>query len=128
VLRLFLDHGDAPTHGGERPHVTVTMRYDDLARRIADAVLSYGGPVSAAEARRIACDADIVPAVLGSGSEVLDVGRANRLLTPAIRKALALRDKGCAWPGCDRPVASLSVKSSETRGVEFIRVGLVGVG
>ena len=54
---MFLDHGDAPTHGGERPHVTVTMRYDDLTQRIADAVLSYGGPVSAAEARRIACDA-----------------------------------------------------------------------
>ena len=99
VLRMFLDHGDAPTHGGERPHVTVTMRYDDLQRRIADAVLSYGGPVSAAEARRIACDAQITPAVLGTGSDVLDVGRASRLFTPAIRKAIALRDKGCAFPG-----------------------------
>jgi hypothetical protein len=105
VLRLFLNHGDAPTHGGERPHVTVTMRYDDLQHNIADAVLSYGGPVSAAEARRIACDADIIPAVLGSGSEVLDVGRANRLFTPPIRRALALRDNGCAFPTCDRPVA-----------------------
>jgi hypothetical protein len=81
------------------------MRYDDLQHNIADAVLSYGGPVSAAEARRIACDADIIPAVLGSGSEVLDVGRANRLFTPPIRRALALRDNGCAFPGCDRPVA-----------------------
>ena len=82
VLRMFLDHGDAPTHGGERPHVTITMRYDDLKKQIADAYLSYGGPISAAEASRFACDAGIVPAVLGTGSEVLDVGRANRLFTP----------------------------------------------
>ncbi|MET0862857.1 MAG: DUF222 domain-containing protein, partial [Nakamurella sp.] len=105
VLRLFLDHGDAPTHGGERPHVTVTMRYDDLTKRIEEAVLAYGGPISAGEARRIACDANITPAVLGSGSEVLDVGRAYRLFPPPIRKALALRDGGCCFPGCDRPAA-----------------------
>jgi hypothetical protein len=105
VLRMFLDHGDAPTNGGERPHVTVTMRYNDLKQRIEEAVLAYGGPISAAEARRIACDAGIIPVVMGSESEVLDVGRLSRLFTPAIRKALALRDKGCAFPGCDRPVA-----------------------
>jgi len=81
------------------------MRYDDLQQRIEQAVLACGGPINAAEARRIACDANIIPAVLGSDSEVLDVGRANRLFTPAIRKALALRDNGCAFPGCDRPVA-----------------------
>jgi hypothetical protein len=103
VLRMFLDHGDAPTHGGERPHVTVTMRYDDLQQRIANAVLAYGGPISAAEARRIACDAHIIPAVLGSDSEVLDVGRAQRLIPPPIRKAITLRDRGCTFPGCDRP-------------------------
>jgi hypothetical protein len=105
VLRMFLDHGDAPTNGGEHPHVTVTMRYNDLKQRIEEAVLAYGGPISAGEARRIACDAQIIPVVMGSESEVLDVGRTSRLITPAIRKALALRDKGCAFPGCDRPVA-----------------------
>ena len=105
VLRMFLDHGDAPTNGGERPHVTVTMRYNDLKQRIEKAVLAYGGPISAGEARRIACDAGIIPVVMGSESEVLDVGRTSRLFTPAIRKALALRDKGCAFPGCDWPVA-----------------------
>jgi hypothetical protein len=102
---MFLDHGDAPTNGGEHPHVSETMRYNDLTQRIEDAVLAYGGPISAGEARRIACDAQIIPAVLGSASDVLDVGRTSRLFTPAIRRALALRDKGCAFPGCDRPVA-----------------------
>ena len=100
VLRLFLDHGDAPTHGGERPHVTVTMRYDDLMRRIEGAYLSYGGPVSAAEARRIACDADIIPAVLGTGSEVLDVGGRT----------------GCSPPRSGKP-SLCGIKAARGRGV-----------
>ena len=47
--------------------------------------------------------ADLLPAVLGGASEVLDVGRAQRLVTPAIRAALALRDGGCVFPGCEKP-------------------------
>jgi hypothetical protein len=42
------------------------------------------------------CDADIVPVVLGGRGEVLDVGRAMRTATPAIRRAVTARDKGCA--------------------------------
>ena len=60
--------------------------------------------ISAAEARRLACDATIIPAVLGGPSELLDLGRGRRLFTGAARRALALRDRGCAFPGCDRPV------------------------
>ena len=105
VLRRFLDHGDAPTHGGERPHVTVTVDLEDLRAGLAGATLEHGGPIGAAEARMLACDADIIPMVMGSKSEVLDVGRANRLFTPAIRKAITKRDRGCAFPGCDRPAA-----------------------
>jgi hypothetical protein len=53
-------------------------------------------------ARRLACDATIIPMVLGAHSEPLDVGRAKRLVTPAQRRALIVRDGGCRWPGCDR--------------------------
>ena len=53
--------------------------------------------------RRIACDAGIIPAVLGSVSQPLDVGRQSRLATGPLRRALVLRDRGCAFPGCDRP-------------------------
>jgi Domain of unknown function (DUF222) len=53
--------------------------------------------------RRLACDAEIVPAVLGSDSEVLDVGRLRRLVTAAIWTALVLRDRHCTFPGCRRP-------------------------
>ena len=65
--------------------------------------LDTGAAISAAEARRMACDAQIVPAVLGGPSQVLDLGRARRLFTGPIRRALILRDRGCSFPSCDRP-------------------------
>ena len=65
--------------------------------------LDTGAPISAAEARRMACDAQILPAVLDGNSQPLDLGRARRLFTGPIRRALILRDRGCSFPGCDRP-------------------------
>jgi hypothetical protein len=59
--------------------------------------------LSVATLRRLACDAEIIPAVLGGHGEPLDVGRAKRLVTPAIWAALVIRDRHCAFPGCDRP-------------------------
>jgi hypothetical protein len=55
--------------------------------------------------RRIACDAMIIPVVLGSNAEILDVGRARRLFTGGLLAALRLRDKGCTIPGCTAPAA-----------------------
>jgi hypothetical protein len=49
------------------------------------------------------CDCDITRVVTGPDGLPLDVGRKHRTPTPAMRKALAVRDEGCAWPGCDRP-------------------------
>ena len=96
----------APSCGGDRPRVVVTLSYDALRRDcISAAILESGEPMSAGELRRLACDADLVPAVLGAASEVLDVGRAQRLVTPAIRLAVTVRDGGCVFPGCDAPPA-----------------------
>ncbi len=53
--------------------------------------------------RRLACDAEIIPAVLGSHGEVLDVGRLHRPVTPALWTALVLRDRHCTFPTCRRP-------------------------
>lgn len=104
--------------------VVVRMHLDELRRELApdghdDDVPGYGAelstapgsaelegfdrPVSPATARRLACDAGILPVVLGGDSEVLDLGRARRLFSRAQRRALAERDGGCAFPGCDRP-------------------------
>lgn len=52
--------------------------------------------------RRWACDAEIIPMVLGSDSQPLDVGRMTRSVPDAVRRALNLRDGGCAFPGCTR--------------------------
>ena len=88
ALRRYLDTGQPPIQGGERPHVTVTMDRDALLGRLGAAVLEHGGPISAAQARMLACDALIIPAVLGSNSQVLDVGTANRVFTAAVRRAI----------------------------------------
>ena len=82
MLRRFLDVGFAPTQGGERPHVTVTMDLDALRGKLGTAMLDHGGPITAAQARMLACDAMIIPAVLGSASQVLDMGTAVRLFPP----------------------------------------------
>jgi hypothetical protein len=99
----LLDEGELPSRGGQRPHLVLTMRLPDLIAGFGSAVLDTGGRLSAAEARRLACDSGIVPMVLGSDSMPLDVGRQQRLATTALRDALAQRDKGCSFPSCDRP-------------------------
>jgi hypothetical protein len=97
----------APSVGGDRPRVVVTISYDRLLADCSKAKLIDGNTtLTAGQLRQIACDADILPAVLGGNSEVLDVGREKRLVTPPIRLALHLRDRGCAFPGCDTPPAA----------------------
>lgn len=53
--------------------------------------------------RRMACDAGIIPVVLGGQGEILDMGRSVRLFTPGQRRAVWLRDGGCTYPGCTMP-------------------------
>ncbi len=103
VLRRAVGHADLPSHGGRRPQVTVTLNWDVLARTIGTAVTDSGATLTAATARRLLCDAEILPAVLGGRSEVLDLGRSTRRFSRATRRAITLRDRGCAFPGCDRP-------------------------
>jgi hypothetical protein len=103
ALRRFLDAGLGPISGGERPHVTVTMRWDALTGLIGNAGFDSGALIGPAQARKFLCDAQVVPMVLGGGSEVLDVGRSMRSFPAHIRRAITARDRGCVWPGCDRP-------------------------
>jgi len=67
------------------------------------AVTETGTTLSAGWARKLACDATLIPTVLGSASEPLDIGRASRVVPPGLRRALITRDRGCAFPGCRRP-------------------------
>ncbi|SDW02547.1 protein of unknown function, partial [Saccharopolyspora shandongensis] len=59
--------------------------------------------ITAQNARRIACDAEVLPIALDGDSLPLDVGRAKRTAPTHIRTALLRRDGVCAFPGCDRP-------------------------
>ncbi len=112
IAAFFLAHGDIADDSGERPRVIVTMPLELLERRAAEAAgatlwatIGDGVPVPAAVARRLACDADIVPAVLGAKSEVLDLGRSVRPFNAAIRRAAWLEQRGtCAYPRCRRRV------------------------
>jgi hypothetical protein len=102
-LRLACACRQLPDNGGDRPQIVVTIDYDNLRQQIGAATLDDGSHLSPATARRLACDAGIIPAILGSRSQPLDLGRQSRLVTGPLRRALVLRDGGCAFPGCDRP-------------------------
>lgn len=114
--------------GGLPPQVMVTMAYRDLVdglvgsregpprvehgliadltdptRLSSSAQLPHAGPIPARRVRHLACDADLIPIVLGTDNRILDLGRSHRLVTPALRRALIARDGGCLFPGCNIP-------------------------
>lgn len=105
--------GVLPATAGHRPQVLVTIDHETLLRRVRTAsgtaaVLSeaeFTGPIDPREIRRIACDAEIIPAVLGGEGEILALGRSRRLFTRAQRRAVTARDGGCAAPGCTLPAS-----------------------
>ncbi len=103
-----LDSGLIPQQATQRPHLMVTTSLETLwglpgapAAELELCAL----PISASSVERLACDASITRIVLGSDSMVIDVGRAKRTISGAARKALNVRDRGCTWPGCERPAS-----------------------
>jgi len=107
ALVLLTQHaaggGTLPSHGVDRPQVHLSLNFDTLVTGVGSVSVfgaaSFDG-LSASEARRMACDAGLIPMVLGTASRPLDVGRTHRLFTPALRAALLQRDQGCVFPGC----------------------------
>jgi hypothetical protein len=101
-----LDAQVLPTSHGMKPRVTVTVDWADLKAGVGTATLETGEQLSVAAIRRLSCDAEILPIVLGGDGVPLDVGRWQRLVTLGIWLALVARDKHCAFPGCRRsPIA-----------------------
>ena len=92
-----------PHQHGAPPRLTLLMDYADLLAGLGVGVTEEGTEIPTSAVRRLCCDAEVIPAVLGSTGEVLDVGRSSRLVTPAIWKALVARDRHCRFPGCRRP-------------------------
>ncbi|NEN07307.1 DUF222 domain-containing protein [Diaminobutyricibacter tongyongensis] len=99
-------HRAGCTSGATSPPVTMIVRVslaDLRSGKGAAEIDEVPTPVSAATARRLAADANLIPMVLGRDSEVLDLGRKQRLFSTAQKHALAERDGGCAWTGCPHP-------------------------
>ncbi|WP_375001019.1 DUF222 domain-containing protein [Aeromicrobium sp. CTD01-1L150] len=85
------------------PIMTINIDHQTLLDQLKVAVLSTGETLSAGQARRMACEHRILPAVYGGDSLPLDLGRDKRLYSLHQRRALELAQKGCVFPGCDRP-------------------------
>lgn len=103
ALLEHLDPARLPDHGGDATTVMVTISLDSLRSELGAGTVVGGEPLSATAVRRLACTADIIPAVFGGKGEILDLGRTRRLYTPAQRKALRLRDQHCRAEGCTIP-------------------------
>jgi hypothetical protein len=92
-------------HGRVGATVMIHLDHQHLLDGLAAARLDSGTDLSAGEARRLACNAGLIPAVLGGPSVPLDLGRETRLHTKTQRAALSARYDTCAAEGCRRPFA-----------------------
>lgn len=111
ALLELLDPDRLPEHGGDATTVVVTMTLEQLLKDLATAGLVSASnadgeiAISAEEARRLACNAGLVPVVLDGKGQPLDVGRASRLYRAPQRRAIRLRDRRCRAEGCAIPAA-----------------------
>jgi len=101
-----MDEGKLPKRNGMRPHITVTTTLEGLKGEVGAPAshLENGMPISSITVQRLTCDG-CLSRVLMADSQVIDVGRATRAISPSQRRALRARDKHCQFPGCDRPVS-----------------------
>ena len=98
--RVF-ESGDAPAFSLDRHEIVVHVEADVLAIGGAGRCeIEHRTAIAAETARRLCCDAGIVPVVDGANGEPLSVGRRTRSIPPAVRRALSNRDRGCRFPGC----------------------------
>src|SRR6202162_3940504 len=105
LVHHAMDEGKLPRRNGVKPHVSLTTTLEGLKNEFgappADLELSL--PISTRTLERIACDCTM-SRVLLADSMVIDVGRATRVVSAPMRRALGKRDRGCRFPGCDRQV------------------------
>jgi hypothetical protein len=103
LARDFLDHGDTPDVGGEKPHVGVLCDLPAL-QGMAGGLheTETGHLLTISQLRTLTCDCSLSRIILGPDSEVIDVGRRTRVIPAAIRRAVVTRDRHCTWGGCDR--------------------------
>jgi Domain of unknown function (DUF222) len=103
LARNYLDKGDTPTVGGEKPHINLVCDLPGL-QCIAGGLheTENGHVLTINELRAVACDCSLSRIVLGPDGEIIDVGRRTRVVPTALRRAVIARDRHCRWKGCDR--------------------------
>ena len=108
LARVAVAAGALPVLSGSAAHLDVVVPFERLVGETsappASVRLPVGGeaPLPDATVERLGCDATVARIVMGPGRVPLDLGRDQRLFSPAQRRALAVRDGGCRWPGCGR--------------------------
>ncbi len=103
---------DLPRHGGKATTLAVLIDHDTLVADVNAAGLartSTGDTITAGQARRLACQAGILPAILGTNSEILDLGREARFFNAPQRTAMEIRDQTCTETACTVPAAYCEV-------------------
>lgn len=107
LARRQLDGGALQASGGQRPHLSVVVPAAALRHEVgaSPAELEWAGPIADDTARRLGCDAVCSTVEVDEEGMPMTVGRATRTVPPSIRRALVVRDRGCRFPGCDRPPA-----------------------
>jgi hypothetical protein len=86
------------------PTVMVSISLEDLLKATGRADLVGADEIIDAEtARRLACDANITRVITSPDGEILDLGRTTRSTPPKFKRALAVRDRHCVFPGCRMP-------------------------
>lgn len=103
IFRFFLDHHEEPPGRRNRPHVNVVMTYEQFVGGLGGSYVGSGDPVSRVEAETLRCDGHLHRVLVDSAGAILDYGRQTRQWRRDIYNAIALRDGGCRFDGCDLP-------------------------
>ncbi|QYG92712.1 DUF222 domain-containing protein [Iamia sp. SCSIO 61187] len=103
IFTHFLDHQSDHKGGRHRPHLNITIGLEELTSERGQGCFDDGTPITAHAARRLACDANIHRVITKADGTVLDYGRSTRTIPAPLFQALCIRDRGCRFPGCDRP-------------------------
>jgi Domain of unknown function (DUF222) len=100
IVDFFLSNHQRNTGTHNVPHIHLSMSMDDLRNHTGASTLDGAG-LSHNQVRRLCCDATISRVVM-NGTEIIDFGRSERLAPKALFAVLALNDRTCRYPGCDR--------------------------
>ena len=125
IFESYLDRGDLPIEDGEKPHATIVIPWSMIIDGVPcrSSLASGDAGLSKHEIARVLCDANITRIIMGPDGQPLDVGRAYRSAPRWIRRAIAIRDGGCRYTGCQRPSRRCEahhVHSWETGGITAI--------